>query len=139
MECINSLDEIRIAREGLQSARFIAAEEEAQIILLGIEKSKLPPGQVVLQVVPHPFDRVHLGAIGGQEEQTDILREGKLGRGVRPTVVQQENVEAVRKGLGKGIEEELEHLSVQIVHIHHRPPQLRPSVYHLLGITKPMH
>jgi hypothetical protein len=33
---------------------------------------------------------------------------------VCPTVIQQEHVEAIRKGLGKGINEELEHRGVQI-------------------------
>jgi hypothetical protein len=119
MDCLH---EIWIAREGLQGGRFVIPEEEAQIILLGIEMNEWQPGQAVLQVAPDPLDRVQLGAIWGQEEQTDVLREGELGGGVRPTVVEQENVEAVRKGLGEGIDEELEHLGIQ-----RRPLQEEPS------------
>jgi hypothetical protein len=53
--------------------------------------------------------------------------EGKLGGGMRPTVVQQENDQAIRKGLREGIDEKLAHLGVQI-----RPLQAEPSARHCL-------
>jgi hypothetical protein len=118
---MNSLHEIRIACEGLKGGSFIALEEEVQIILLGIERGELQPGHVVLQVAPDPLDRVQLGAIRGQEEQTDVLREGELGGGVRPTVVLQEDIEAVGEGVREGIDEELEHLGVQIRQLEEEP------------------
>ena len=118
---MNSLHEIRIAREGLKSGSFIALEEAGQIILLGIEISELQPGHVVLQVAPDPLDRVQLGAIRGQKEQADVLRQGELGGGVRPTVVQQEDIEAVGEGLREGIDEELEHLGIQIGQLEKEP------------------
>jgi hypothetical protein len=43
-----------------------------------------------------------------------MLWEGELGGGVPPTIVQHEDVEAIREGLREGIDEELEHLGVQI-------------------------
>src|SRR5919108_1493035 len=118
---MNRLHEIRIACEGLKGGRFIALEEEGQIILLGLEVGELQPGHLVLQVAPDPLDRVQLGAIRGQEEQTDVLREGELGGGVCPTVVQHEDIEAVGEGVREGIDEELEHLRVQI-----RPLEAEP-------------
>lgn len=114
MECLNSLHAIRIAREGLQSGRFIALEEAAQIILLGLDLGELQPGHVILQIAPDPLDRVQLRALRGQEAPTSGLRQGKLGGGVRPTVVSPEDSEAVGDGRGKGIDEELAPLGVQI-------------------------
>jgi hypothetical protein len=118
---MNSLHAIRIAREGLSGGRFIALEEEVQLILLGLELGEWPPGHGVFQVAPDPLDRVQLGAIRGQEEQTDVFREGELGGGVRPTVVQHEAIEAVGEGVREGIDEELEHLGVQIRQLEEEP------------------
>jgi hypothetical protein len=118
---MNSLHEIRKACEGLKGGRFIGLEEEVQIILLGIELGALQPGHVVLQVAPDSLDRVQLGAIRWQEEETDVLREGELGGGVRRTVVQQEAIEAVGEGVREGIDEELEHLGVQIRQLSEEP------------------
>jgi hypothetical protein len=117
---MDSLHEIRIACEGLKSGSFIALEE-GQIILLGIELGELQPGHVGLQVVPASLDRVQLVAIRGQEEQTDVLRGGELGGGGRPTVVQHEDLEAVGEGVREGVDEELEHLGVQIRRLEAEP------------------
>jgi len=118
---MDSLYEIRIACESLKGGRFIALEEEGQIILLGIEVGELPPGHVVLQGAPDPLDRVQLRAIWGQEEQTHVLREGELGGRVRVTVVQQEDIEAVRESVREGVDEELEHRGVQIRQLEEEP------------------
>gem|GEM_PF-1574388 len=118
---MDSLHEIKIACEGLKSGSFIALEEEGQIILLGIELGELQPGHVGLQVVPAPLDRIQLGAIRGQEEQTDVLREGELGGGGHPTVVQYEDLEAVGEGVRERVDEELEHLGVQIRRLEAEP------------------
>jgi hypothetical protein len=109
MECMNSLHARRIAGEGWQGSRFIAPEEEAAIILLGIERGDLRPGQVGRQVAPDPLDRVPLGALRGLAESTHVLREGELGGGVRPPMVPQEDMQAIREGLGQGRKEELAH------------------------------
>jgi hypothetical protein len=111
---MDSLHERRIACAGLKGGRFIAPQEGGQIILWGLEGGALPPGPVVLQVAPDPRDRVQLGAIWGQEEQTHILRAGKLGGGVRPTMVHHEDLEAVGERVREGVDAELAHLGVQI-------------------------
>jgi hypothetical protein len=105
----------------LKGCRFIALEEEVQITLLAIEFGELQPGHVVLQVPPDPLDRVQLGAIPGQEEQMYVLQEGELGGGVRPTIVQQKDIEAIREGVREGLDEELEHLGVQIRQLEEEP------------------
>jgi hypothetical protein len=111
---MNSLHERRIACEGLQGGRFIAPEEGAEIILLGLESGERLPGHVVLQVAPDPLDRVQRGAIRGPEESTHVLREGELGGGVRPPIVQQEDMQALREGLGQGIEAAWAHVRMYI-------------------------
>jgi hypothetical protein len=97
---MNRFHEIRIAREGLKGDRFIPPED-AQIILVRFEIRAQQPGHVVFQVTPDPRERIQLGALWGQEAQADVLRAGELGGGVRPAVVQQEHVEAVRKAWAK--------------------------------------
>jgi len=88
---------------------------------LGSEIGELQPGHVVLQVAPDLVDGVQLGALRWQNEQTDVLRQGELGGGVRPTVVYHEDIEAVREGLREGIDEELEHRGVQIRPLEEEP------------------
>jgi hypothetical protein len=111
---MNGLHEIRIACERLQGGRFITLEQKGQVMLLGLKVGELQPGYVILQVAPDPLDRVQLGAVGGQKEQTYILWQGQLGGGVRPTVVHHEDIQAVGEGLREGVDEELEHRGVQI-------------------------
>ena len=88
---------------------------------MGSEIGELQPGHVVLQVAPDLVDGVQLGALRWQNEQTDVLRQGELGGGVRPTVVYHEDIEAVREGLREGIDEELEHRGVQIRPLEEEP------------------
>jgi hypothetical protein len=82
--------------------------------LLCIESRKLEPRERVFEVAPDPFDGVELWTLGRQEHETHVFREGQTLGGMRPTVVQQQAIQALRDGLRKGIDEELEHLSVQI-------------------------
>jgi hypothetical protein len=120
-ECMNGLHKVGVTRERLQGSRLIGLEEVAEVILLGIESGELLPGHVVLQVTPDPLDGVQFRTIGGQEHQAHVRREMEpLGR-MGPAVVQHEEIQAVREGLREGVDEELEHLGVQV-----RPLQEEP-------------
>jgi hypothetical protein len=122
LSCMDGLHERRRARQGWQSGRFVIPEEEAQIILLGLEMNARLPGHGVLEGAPDPLDRVPRGALWGPAEPPDVLGQGELGGRVRPTVVPQEAVEAVRNGLGDGLDAAWAHLGVQV-----RPRQEAPS------------
>jgi len=82
--------------------------------LLGLEGRKLAPCERVFEVAPDPFNGVELRTIGWQEHESHIFRESQALGNMRPTVVEQEEMQAVRKGLRKALEEELEHVGVQI-------------------------
>jgi hypothetical protein len=110
---MDDLHEVGIARKGLKGGRLIGLEEVAEVILLGLEIGELLPGHIVLQVVSDPLNRVQLRTIRRQEEQPYVLRQGEPLRRMCPTIVQQEDIQAVGKGLREGIDEELEHLGVQ--------------------------
>jgi hypothetical protein len=109
---MNGLREVRRARESLQGSRFIGPEKMAEVILMGIEIGEWLPGHLVLQVTPDPRNGVQFRAIGRQEHQAHVRREEEpLGR-MGPTVVPQEEIQAVGEGLREGVDEELEHLGV---------------------------
>jgi hypothetical protein len=118
---MNSLHEVGITAEGLQGGRLIGLEEVAEVILLGIEIGELLPGHLVLQVTPDPLNRVQFKAIGRQEHQAHVRREDELLGRMGPTVVQQEDIQAVGEGLREGVDEELEHLGVQIGQLQKEP------------------
>jgi hypothetical protein len=120
-ECMNSLHEVGVTRERLQGSRLIGLEEVAEVILLGIEIGELLPGHVVLQGTPDPLNGVQFRTIGGQEHQAHVRREMEpLGR-MGPAVVQHEDIQTVREGLRKGVDEELEHLGVQVRQLQKEP------------------
>ena len=118
---MNGLHEVGITREGLKGGRLIGLEELAEVILLGIEIGELLPGHVIFQVAPDPLNRVQLRAIRWQEEQMYVFRQGEPLGCMCPTVVQQEDIQAVGKGLREGINEELKHCGVQIGQLQKEP------------------
>ena len=109
---MNGLDEIRVARESLQCGRLIPPEESSDGVLLRLQIGKVEPRQIILAVAPDPLKGVALGAIRWQAYEVHVVRQGKpLGR-MCPTIVQEEDIQAVSKGLGEGIDEELEHVRI---------------------------
>jgi hypothetical protein len=111
--CMNGLNEVGIAREGLPRGRLIGPEERGHIVLLPIQSRALEPCQGVFEIPPDPFNGAQLRAVRGQEQQAHVLREGEPLSRMGPTVVQQQKIQAVREGLREVIEDELEHLGVQ--------------------------
>jgi hypothetical protein len=86
----------------------------AYVILLRIQMGKLPPRQHVFEVAPNALDRVQLGTIGRQPDRADIRRQNEpLGR-VGTAVIQEQDVQAIGVRLGKGVEEDLEHLGMEV-------------------------
>ena len=96
---MNGLDERGIAREGLQRGRLIPPEEHRDIVLLHVQRGKVEPRQRVFEVAPDPLNRVQLRTIGRQEHQAHVFRQGQPLGGMRPTVVQQQEIQAIGKGL----------------------------------------
>jgi hypothetical protein len=112
-ECLHGLPEVRIAGEGVEGVGRIGPKEWPQAILLGLDSGEWRPGHVVLQVTPDPLKGVQGRAIGRQKHQAHVRREEEP-RGRRgPTVVQPEEMQAIRKGLCEGLDAELEPLGVQ--------------------------
>jgi hypothetical protein len=67
-----------------------------------------------LKVAPDPRERVQLGTVRRQEDQAQVGWERKpLGR-MRATIVQHQEIEALRKGRREGIDADLEACRVQI-------------------------
>jgi hypothetical protein len=111
---MNGLDERGVARERLQRGGLIPLEERREIVLWHLQSGKLEPGQRVFDVAPDALNRVQLWAIRRQEYQAYVLRQREpLGR-MGPTVVQEQEIEAVGKGLCEGVNEELTQLRIQI-------------------------
>jgi hypothetical protein len=110
---MNRLHEGGIAAEGVPRGRLISLEQVAEVILLGLESGEWLPGHVVFEGTPDPLQRVQFRAIGRQEHQAPVRREGEPRGRMGPTVVQHEEVQAVGEGLREGVDEALEPLGVQ--------------------------
>jgi hypothetical protein len=82
--------------------------------LLGIQRGEVQPRECVCEVAPDSFNGVELGAVRGQAHQAHVRGEDKSLGGMRATVVQEQARQAVREGLGKGVDEELKALGGQI-------------------------
>lgn len=111
---MNRLDEIRVTGEGLQRRGRIAPEEMGDVVVLLIQRRKLAPRQCVFQVAPDSFNRIQLWAIGRQEHEAHVGWEGKPLSRMGPAVVQEQVIQALRAGLGEGIQEDLKALGVEI-------------------------
>ena len=75
---------------------------------------ELLPGEIVLQVAPEPLNRIQLRTVGGKPHAPDILRPTyPVGR-VRTTIIHEQDVQTVGKGLGNGIHKELKGVGIQL-------------------------
>jgi hypothetical protein len=63
-------------------------ETRPDLLIQGVEAG--------LQVLPHAFHRVQLGAVGGQPHQDDVLRDWDALRHMRRGLIEQDNVQALR-------------------------------------------
>jgi hypothetical protein len=111
---MNGLHEIGVCRKRLECGGLIRLEERGDVVLLHIEVGKLEPCERVFQITPDPLDGVQLGAVWWQEHQAYVGGECEPPGGMRATVVQEQEVEAVRKGGREGIDEELEAGGIQV-------------------------
>lgn len=82
--------------------------------LLRIQRREWAPSQRVFEIPPDPFNGAQLRAVGGQEHQAHVGREGKALSRMGPTIIQQQELQTVWERLREGIDEELAHLGVQI-------------------------
>ncbi len=110
---MDRLDEIGVAREGLQRGGLIPPKERRQIVLLRVQSGEVEPRERVFQVTPDPLDGVQLGAVRRQGYQAHVGWGRKPLGGMRATIIQQQEIEAVRKGRREGLDEELEAFGVQ--------------------------
>jgi hypothetical protein len=118
---MNGLDGIGVVCERLERGGLIPLAERHEIVLLHIQVGELEPRQGIFEVAPDPFNRVQLWTVGRQGHQAYVGRKGEsLGR-MGSTVVQEQEVEAVRESLGEGIHEELEALGIQIRQFQEEP------------------
>jgi hypothetical protein len=111
---MNRLDEVRIAGEGLERDRLLPSEERRDRVLLHIQRWKLAPGQRVFPVAPDPLNGVQLRAIGRQEYEADVFRDGELRGRVGAPMLQQQEIQAVRTGLRAPVDENLAIRRVEI-------------------------
>jgi hypothetical protein len=118
---MNGLDEIRVAGEGLQRGRLVLPEKMGDIVLLHLQRGKLEPRERVFEVSPDPLYWVQLWTIGWQEYEAHVGREGEPLGGMGPAVIQEQEIEAVREGLGEGVQEDLEALCVEIRQLQEEP------------------
>jgi hypothetical protein len=86
-QCMNGLDEIGSAREGVQYGHLIGPQALGNIILLPTQRRELEPGERIFEVTPDPLNGVQLGTIGRQDYQTHVFRRGEPRGCMRPTVI----------------------------------------------------
>jgi hypothetical protein len=106
--CMHGLDERGIAREGVQGGRLIGPEEHRPRVLLPRKIRALEPGERLFAVTPDPLERVQLRTRGRPAHEAHGFRQGAPRGGMGPAVVQPQESQAIRQGLGEQIDEELE-------------------------------
>jgi hypothetical protein len=111
---MDSLDEIGVAREGLQRGGLIPTEERRDRVLLHVQHGEVEPRECVFEVSPDALNRVQLGTVGRQADQAHVGWAREPLGGMRATIVQHQEIEAVRKGRREGIDDDLEAFRVQI-------------------------
>jgi hypothetical protein len=122
---MDRLDELGVAGEGLPRGGRLPLEERRERVLLHVQCGKLEPRECVFKVAPDPLDRVQLGTVWRQGSPAPVGGERKpLGR-VRATIVQHQEIAAVRKGRREGIAEDLEACRVQIGQCEEEPVACR--------------
>jgi hypothetical protein len=112
--CMDRLDEIGVAREGVQRGGLIPPEARRNIVLLPVQSGELEPRERVFQVAPDPLARVQRGAVRRQAYQAHVGWEREPLGGMRTAMVPQQEIEAVSKGRREGIDDDLEAFRVQI-------------------------
>jgi hypothetical protein len=118
---MDGLDEIGVAREGLQRGGLILTEERRDRVLLHVQIEEVEPRECVFEVSPDALNRVQLGTVGRQEDQAHVGWEREPMGGMRATIVQHQEIEAVRKSRREGIDEDLESFRVQIWQFEEEP------------------
>jgi hypothetical protein len=111
---MNGFRQICIASKCRQGGRVIGLQQVPDIELWRLKIEALLPGHIVLQVPPDPLNRVPFGTIRREPYGPDILGPLNPLGGVGSAVIQQQDVQAVRKGLGERLDEELKALRVQL-------------------------
>jgi hypothetical protein len=111
---MNGLNQVGVVREGVQRRRLVGPQEHGHIVLVCIPRWEMEPRERVFEVAPDAFNGVQLGTVRGQEHQADVCREDEPLGGMRATVVQEQEIQAIREGLCKGVDEELKALGVQV-------------------------
>ena len=100
---MNGLDQLRIAGKGWQGRRLVGLQEVAHRVLWRSKGRELSPGPFLLQGAPDPLPRVQLWTVGRPPHVPDLLRPPH-GRGrVRTVGIHEQEVQAVRQGLGEGV------------------------------------
>jgi hypothetical protein len=85
-----------------------------EVVLWHIQSGKLAPCPRVFQVAPDSCNRIQLWAIGWEEDEAHVGREGESLGCMGPAVVQEQAMEAIWDGLSEGLQEELKALRVEI-------------------------
>jgi hypothetical protein len=118
---MNGVDERGIARKSLQGDRPIPSEELGDVVLLHVPIGAWEPRQRIVEVAPDPLDRVQLRTVGGQAHETHVRREQEPRRGRRATIVEAQEIQAVRESRREGVDEALEAFGVQIGQFQEEP------------------
>jgi hypothetical protein len=110
---MNGLDERRVARERLPCGGLIPPEERSDVVLWRLQRGKVAPRQIILEVASTPFNGVELGAIRWQAHEVSVVRQGEPLGGMGPTMVHEEAMQAVSEGLGEGSAAALEQVGME--------------------------
>jgi hypothetical protein len=113
-QCINCIYQVGVTGERWQRGSIVGPSQLADVVLLRVHTEELLPCEVVFQVTPHPLDRVQLWTVGWYEHEAHGRGEGEPLCGMRPPVVQEQEVPAVWDSFRQGVDEELAALGVAI-------------------------
>jgi hypothetical protein len=111
---MNCLRKIGVTRERLEGGGLRGLQEVTDVGLWSLQSGELQPGQPILEVTPEPLQRVQCWALRRQAHEADLRREGALRGRMRPTIIQEQDLQTGRERLREQVDQEREHLSVRI-------------------------
>src|SRR5215468_2141727 len=98
LEGMDSVHKIRIASQRCHGLGGVAVDEVYDVLPEGGETrsdASLQDINATFEVLPQTFDRMQLGAVGGQPHQDDVLRHLDALGHMRRRPIQEHDVEAV--------------------------------------------
>ncbi len=93
---------------------IIRVDQINDAVLQRAKRIKRLPGQILFEVLPHPFDRIDLRRVRRLKQENDILGDAQVLGRMTARIVEEDDVDARCLCLRKRVQKELHMLGIQL-------------------------